>query len=312
MSIFRRKRLSDSELREVMQSLPSVKAPADFESQLDRMIAMHSEHVPHMLGSMPMVPAPDDFDSRLMEAIRDRRRPVAPIPAAIAGSGASISWLNNMMGWIGGSLAVVVLAFVVNVTGDAPKSAAVVPAPAAATGTGGAANMLRSTGTEIATRKPETAGTGSVGAPSGVTFTERMTIASAQNPAAQAEPGSARHAAESAQTPAPQNLTAPAQLHPHVNATGGVTHAHSAIIAQPPSVVPPLPVGSGGMMRADSDLQPSATDVKSAETHTVASPNAPADSTQHVNVVSGGGAPQNGGNVDTGGHRNSDEPKEDE
>ncbi|HVZ41546.1 MAG TPA: hypothetical protein VHI13_19855 [Candidatus Kapabacteria bacterium] len=260
---------------------------------------------------MPMVPAPDDFDSRLMEAIRDRRRPVAPIPAAIAGSGASISWLNNMMGWIGGSLAVVVLAFVVNVTGDAPKSAAVVPAPAA--GTSGAANAMRSTGTEIATRKPETAGTGSVGAPSGVTFTEHVTIASAQNPAAPAEPNGVRHAAGSARTSAPQDLTAPAQFHSHVNATGGAARAHSAIATQPPSVVPPLPVGSGGMMRADSDLQPAATDVKAAETHTGVSPNAPADSTQHVNVVSGGGAPQNGGNnVDTGGHRNTDEPKEDE
>ncbi len=131
MSIFRRNRLSDAQLGELLSTLPQVKAPENFGEQLDRMIALHSEHVPHMLGSMPMVPAPDDFDARLMEAIHDGHRPGALVPATLVSAGASINWINHLMGWIGGSLAVVVIAFAINQAGtsDQPTTHAPLMAP---------------------------------------------------------------------------------------------------------------------------------------------------------------------------------------
>jgi hypothetical protein len=106
--------MSEEQLRNILRSLPQVEAPADLENQLGRMIAAHSDHVPSLLGALPLVPAPDDFDAKLMEAIRERRRPVAPIPITITAGSASINWLNHIMGWMGGSLAVVVLTFFIN------------------------------------------------------------------------------------------------------------------------------------------------------------------------------------------------------
>ena len=114
MSMFRRNRMSEEQLQNILRSLPQVEAPADLENQLERMIAAHSDHVPSLLGSLPLVPAPDDFDAKLMEAIRERRRPVAPIPITITAGSASINWLNHIMGWMGGSLAVVALTFFIN------------------------------------------------------------------------------------------------------------------------------------------------------------------------------------------------------
>src|SRR5262249_39690639 len=129
MSMFRKSRISTEELQTILRSLPQAKASTDFEQSLDRMIASNSHHVPNLLGSLPLVPAPDDFDARLVEAIRDRRRPAAPIPIAVAAGGASINWLNHIMGWIGGSLAVVALAFFINhATEVAPGTAAAKPA----------------------------------------------------------------------------------------------------------------------------------------------------------------------------------------
>jgi len=133
--MFRKTRISNEQLLAILRSLPQAKASSDFEQHLDRMIASNSHHVPNLLGSLPLVPAPDDFDARLMEAIRDRRRPVAPIPIAVAAGGASINWLNHIMGWIGGSLAVVALAFFINhATEVAPNQAATVPVQQPAAG----------------------------------------------------------------------------------------------------------------------------------------------------------------------------------
>jgi hypothetical protein len=127
--MFRKTRIDNEQLQAILRSLPQAKASADFEENLDRMIASNSHHVPNLLGSLPLVPAPDDFDARLMEAIRDKRRPIAPIPIAVAAGGASINWLNHIMGWIGGSLAVVALAFFINhateITPEASKAPAV-------------------------------------------------------------------------------------------------------------------------------------------------------------------------------------------
>lgn len=176
MSIFRRNRLSDEQLRELLQSLPQMKAPDDFDAQLDRMVSLHSEHVPHMLGSMPMVPAPDDFDARLMEAIRDNRRRVAPLPAPIAAGGVSINWLNHIMGWLGGSLAVVALAFFIHQpSSDAP--AADTPASSLPT-----AAVAPASGTPTAVAQVEASygtSSGSVGAPYGVTILQTTSLASA-------------------------------------------------------------------------------------------------------------------------------------
>lgn len=135
MSMFRKNRLTDEQLRELLQGLPQAKASADFESNLDRLIASHSHHVPNLLGSLPLVPAPEDFDARLKEAINDRRRPVAPIPVTVAAGGASINWINHIMGWIGGSLAVVALAFFINHAGEIAPEASKTPAPSPAAAT---------------------------------------------------------------------------------------------------------------------------------------------------------------------------------
>lgn len=176
MSIFRRNRLSDEQLRELLQSLPQMKAPDDFDAQLDRMVSLHSEHVPHMLGSMPMVPAPDDFDARLMEAIRDNRRRVAPLPAPIAAGGVSINWLNHIMGWLGGSLAVVALAFFIHQpssdapAADTPASSSPIAAVAPASGTPTAVAQVEAS---------HGASSGSVGAPYGVTILQTTSLASA-------------------------------------------------------------------------------------------------------------------------------------
>ncbi len=176
MSIFRRNRLSDEQLRELLQALPQIKAPDDFDAQLDRMVSLHSEHVPHMLGSMPMVPAPDDFDARLMEAIRDKRRRVAPLPAPIAAGGVAINWLNHITGWLGGSLAVVALAFFIHQpssdapTADTPASSSPTVAVAPAVSPRAAAPQVdASHGTS----------SGSVGAPYGVTILQTTSLASA-------------------------------------------------------------------------------------------------------------------------------------
>lgn len=171
MSIFRRNRLSDEQLRELLQSLPQMKAPDDFDAQLDRMVSLHSEHVPHMLGSMPMVPAPDDFDARLMEAIRDNRRRVAPLPAPIAAGGVSINWLNHIMGWLGGSLAVVALAFFIHQpSSDAPASSSPTVAVAPTTAPQSAVPQFEA---------QHGISSGSVGAPYGVTILQTTSLASA-------------------------------------------------------------------------------------------------------------------------------------
>jgi hypothetical protein len=182
MSIFRKTRISNEQLQAILASLPQAKASSDFEENLDKMIASNSHHVPNLLGSLPLVPAPDDFDARLMEAIRDRRRPVAPIPIAVAAGGASINWINHIMGWIGGSLAVVTLAFVINNATETPDAA---KAPAAAPRhTAGA-----STTSPVATPPAAPVGTTSAQSASSVA---RGTVAQAEPQSAITGPSNAR------------------------------------------------------------------------------------------------------------------------
>lgn len=115
MRLFRRNRLSEEQLQEVLRSLPQMKAPEGLEDKLGRIAQAQKSEVPHILGSLPLVPAPEDFDARLMEAIQDRRRPIAPITSTpIADTVMRVNWLTNIMGWVGGAVMVVTLAFVVD------------------------------------------------------------------------------------------------------------------------------------------------------------------------------------------------------
>ncbi|MDB5032905.1 MAG: hypothetical protein JWQ98_146 [Chlorobi bacterium] len=119
MSMFRRRRLTDGQLLSIFRSLPQAKAPADTEERLGRLIAQHSDHVPSVLGTLPWISAPADFDERLMEAIRDSRRPVTPIPPSspVVG-GPSPGWFTNIPGWVGGVIAAAGLLFFLNHSGD--------------------------------------------------------------------------------------------------------------------------------------------------------------------------------------------------
>lgn len=118
MRLFRRNRLSEEQLHEVLRSLPQMKAPEGLEDRLGRITQAQKNEVPHILGSLPLVPAPEDFDARLREAIHDRRRPIAPITSTpIADAVMRVNWLTNIMGWVGGAVMVVTLAFVVDRSG---------------------------------------------------------------------------------------------------------------------------------------------------------------------------------------------------
>ncbi len=141
MRIFRRNRISERQVRDILQSLPLVQAPADFEDRLGSALEAQKLEVPHILGSLPRVPAADDFDARLMQAIQDRRRPVPPIVAPVAETALRANWFNGVAGWVGGALMVATLAFVVDrsgvMTGSVPPS----PAPAVRTLPSAAAPM---------------------------------------------------------------------------------------------------------------------------------------------------------------------------
>ncbi|MEP7219963.1 MAG: hypothetical protein ABI876_13655 [Bacteroidota bacterium] len=133
--MFRRRRLTDEQLLSIFRSLPQAKAPADTEERLGRLIAQHSDHVPSVLGSLPWISAPADFDERLMEAIRDSRRPVAPIPPSPVVGGPSSGWFTNIPGWVGGVIAAAGLLFFLNHSGDmveAEGASHATPVPASA------------------------------------------------------------------------------------------------------------------------------------------------------------------------------------
>lgn len=141
MRIFRRNRISERQVRDILQSLPLVQAPTDFEDRLGSALEAQKLEVPHILGSLPRVPAADDFDARLMQAIQDRRRPVPPIVAPVAETALRVNWFNSVAGWVGGAFVVATLAFVVDrsgvMTGEVPAS----PAPAVRTLPSAAAPM---------------------------------------------------------------------------------------------------------------------------------------------------------------------------
>lgn len=141
MRIFRRNRISERQVRDILQSLPLVQAPADFEDRLGNALEAQKLEVPHILGSLPRVPAADDFDARLMQAIQDRRRPVPPIMAPVAETALRVNWFNSVAGWVGGALMVATLAFVVDRSGVMTENIPASPAPAIRTLPSAAAPM---------------------------------------------------------------------------------------------------------------------------------------------------------------------------
>ncbi len=125
MRIFRKNRISDEQVKEILRSLPSVQAPTDFEDRVGRAIEAQRLEVPHILGSLPRVPAPDDFDAKLMRAIQERRRPtLTPVSGAVS----QVGWLNSVAGWVGGALMIMSLAFFVDRSGVMSQDVAMPPA----------------------------------------------------------------------------------------------------------------------------------------------------------------------------------------